>query len=149
MIQNTMTTTHVHEDGMLVMAGTENGFSEEVDIAVLEEESAGREADDALFGIPGLKAARKKQEEDDEEDDDDDDNDVEEGEGDDDWEESDEEEEDEWDPDFDEFDIPKSTKKGNGGKDEEDEEMKFDEDLNEFDDLFSDGGDEFDDDDDF
>lgn len=66
---------------------------------------------------------------------------------DDDWEKVDEE--DDWDPDFEEFDLPKSGGKGGKKNVEEDEDFKLDEDLNEFDDLFGDGGDSFDDDDDY
>lgn len=94
-----------------------------------------------------VRFAAKKDEDEDADDEDDEDM---EGDDDDDWENADDDEDD-WDPDFDEFDIPKST--GKGGKkaagDDEDEEVKFDEDLNEFDDLFGDGGDDFEDEDDF
>ncbi len=147
MTMNTLTTTHVNEEGRLVFAGPGmNAFSGN-EVAIAEAVEA---EEDAAFGYGALSvmAARKKEEEEDEEDDDAAEADED---ADDEWEEGEEgeEEEDEWDPDFDEFDIPKSTKKGGGGKDEEEEEVKFDEDLNEFDDLFGDGGDEYDDDDDF
>lgn len=99
------------------------------------------------YGVLSVKAAGKKKAADDEEDEEEDAP-AEEGDEDD-WDEEGEEEEDEWDPDFDEFDLPKSTKKGGGKGDEEEEDLKIDEDLNEFDDLFGDGGDDFDDDDDF
>lgn len=57
------------------------------------------------------------------------------------------EEDDAWDPDFEEFDLPKS-KKGGGKKDaDEDEDFKIEEDP-EFKDLFSGGGNGFDDEDD-
>lgn len=97
------------------------------------------------FDIYAAKSAKKKAEE--EEDDDDDSEDDSK----DDWEKGEEEEEEEWDPDFDEFDLPKSGKKagkGKGGSDEDDD-VKIDDDMNEFDDLFGDGGDDFDDDDDY
>lgn len=148
MTMNTTTTTHVNEDGVLVFAGREMELLEGAEVA-LAEASEVQEYAAVGYGVHSIKAARKKQEEEEEEEDEapaaDDEA------ADDDWEEGEEgaEEEDEWDPDFDEFDIPKSTKKGGAAKEEEEEDVKFDEDLNEFDDLFGDGGDEFDEDDDF
>ena len=133
-----LTTTLVNENGELV---TEMfpGTVEEMAIPGVGEGGL------LEYGILSVKAAIKK------EDDDDDEDEVEEGGDDDDekddWEAT--EEEDEWDPDFDEFDIPKSTKKGKAGKGDEEDDIKFDEDLNEFDDLFGDGGDDFDEEDDF
>jgi DNA-directed RNA polymerase subunit delta len=149
MTMNTITTTHVNEEGVLVFAGSEMQSFERAG-AVFADVSEVEESAAYGYGLLTVQAARKKKEEDEEEEDDADVPADEEA-GDDDWEDGEEgaEEEDEWDPDFDEFDIPKSTKKGGGGKEDEEEDIKFDEDLNEFDDLFGDAGDDFDDDDDF
>lgn len=151
MTMNTLTTTHVNEEGVLVFAGNKVKSFYGTEPALAE---AGEVEEAAVYGYGSISiqsAARKKKEE--EEDDEVDDAPAADDEAaDDDWEEGEEgaEEEDEWDPDFDEFDIPKSTKKGGVAKDEEvEEDVKFDEDLNEFDDLFGDAGDDFDDDDDF
>jgi DNA-directed RNA polymerase subunit delta len=143
---NTITTTHVNENGLLVFSGAEFESFDGAEVALAEAGDDEMEQESG-FGVLSIKAARKKKEEEEDEEDDAPADDSEE----DDWDgaEEGEEEEEEWDPDFDEFDIPKSTKKGAGGKDEEEEDVKFDEDLNEFDDLFGDGGDDFDDDDDF
>jgi DNA-directed RNA polymerase subunit delta len=134
-------TTFVDSNGVLVAAKQPFVTAKE---AVKELELDEAEEEENLFGVYQIQAAKKKADDDDDDDDEDTDPDVEEK---DDWEEV--EEEDDWDPDFDEFDIPKSTKAGKGKKGDEEEDVKFDDDLNEFDDLFGEGGDDFDDDDDF
>lgn len=136
-----MITSHVNAEGQLVLTQNEANLFDDAEVLVLEGEEASEELE---YGVAGLKAARKKVEEDEDEDEDEIDDDDEKDE----WDE-DEEEDDDWDPDFDEFDLPKSSKKGKGSKEEEEDDAKFDEDLNEFDDLFGDGGDDFDEDDDF
>jgi|688.fasta_scaffold44030_3 DNA-directed RNA polymerase subunit delta len=151
MTMNTLTTTHVNEDGVLVYAGKgkESFYCTE---PVLAEAGDVMEGTDYGYGALSIQSAARKKKEEEEDDVVDDSPAADKETADDDWEEGEEgaEEEDEWDPDFDEFDIPKSTKKGSAGKEEEvEEDAKFDEDLNEFDDLFGDGGDDFDDDDDF
>jgi DNA-directed RNA polymerase subunit delta len=137
------TTSFVGENGLWV-SNMQLMETDEVAVEVATIEASEEEED--LFRVLKIQAAKKKEEDDDDDEDDDVEDDVEDDEKDE-WDEV--EEEDDWDPDFDEFDIPKSTKKGAGKKEDEEEDVKFDDDLSEFDDLFGEGGDDFDDDDDF
>jgi len=120
--------------------------------APASSEVDGDEEDDDLdeeeaTAKPAVKAkagGKKKKTEDDEEDEDDADTEV-----DDEWEKP--ADEDNWDPDFEEFDVPKSkTKKTPGKKSGEEDDLKIDDDFKEFG-LFNDadGGNDFDEDDDF